>query len=73
MRYKTVIAGVIIIMGIFALLSEKFFSSAQQQVAGSLYDFTINSLDGTPIDFSRYRGENLLIVNNASKCGYTPQ
>src|SRR5687768_7937476 len=73
MRYKAVIIGGIIVMGIFALLSDRLFSSAPEPVSGSLYDFTINSLDGTPINFSRYRGKNLLVVNTASKCGYTPQ
>ena len=40
---------------------------------GSLYDFKINSLEGKEIDFSQYKGKTLLIVNVASKCGYTPQ
>lgn len=39
----------------------------------SIYDFKINSLEGEEIDFSRYKGKNLLIVNVASKCGFTPQ
>ena len=39
----------------------------------SLYDFKISSLDGKTIDFSQYKGKTLLIVNTASKCGYTPQ
>lgn len=39
----------------------------------SIYDFKINSLDGELIDFSKYKGKTLLIVNVASKCGYTPQ
>jgi len=39
----------------------------------SVYDFKVNSIDGEPIDFSRYTGKNLLIVNVASNCGYTPQ
>lgn len=39
----------------------------------SIYDFKMNSIDGEVIDFSRYQGKNLLIVNVASNCGYTPQ
>src|SRR5258706_229247 len=39
----------------------------------SLYDFKISSLDGKTIDFSQYKGKTLLIVNTASKCGFTPQ
>ncbi|MBL7877287.1 MAG: glutathione peroxidase [Cyclobacteriaceae bacterium] len=39
----------------------------------SFYDFKINSLEGKQIDFSQYKGKTLLIVNTASKCGYTPQ
>lgn len=39
----------------------------------SIYDFKINSIDGKSVDFSQYKGKNLLIVNVASKCGFTPQ
>lgn len=39
----------------------------------SLYDFKMNSIDGELIDFSRFKGKNVLIVNVASKCGFTPQ
>jgi len=39
----------------------------------SLYDFKKTALDGKAIDFSKYKGKNVLIVNTASKCGYTPQ
>jgi glutathione peroxidase len=41
--------------------------------SSSLYDFKMNSLEGKEIDFSSYKGKTLLIVNVASKCGYTPQ
>jgi glutathione peroxidase len=39
----------------------------------SIYDFKVNSIDGKEIDFAQYKGKNLLIVNVASKCGFTPQ
>jgi glutathione peroxidase len=39
----------------------------------SIYDFKMNSIDGEQIDFSGFKGKTLLIVNVASKCGYTPQ
>jgi len=39
----------------------------------SVYDFTARSLDGSEVALSDYRGKVLLIVNTASKCGFTPQ
>lgn len=39
----------------------------------SVYDFKMTSIDGETIDFAKYKGKTLLIVNVASKCGYTPQ
>lgn len=41
--------------------------------AGTLYDFKVNSIEGKTIDFSQFKGKNVLIVNTASQCGYTPQ
>ena len=39
----------------------------------SVYDFTLNSIDGQPSSFATYKGKVLMLVNVASQCGYTPQ
>jgi glutathione peroxidase len=40
---------------------------------GSIYDFKVAGLDGNDIDFSKYKGKKIMIVNTASECGNTPQ
>jgi glutathione peroxidase len=39
----------------------------------SIYDFTTISLQNKPINFADFAGKVILIVNTASKCGFTPQ
>jgi glutathione peroxidase len=41
--------------------------------AASFYDLKTSSLEGKPTDLSAYKGKVTLVVNVASKCGYTPQ
>ncbi|WP_452599030.1 glutathione peroxidase, partial [Pontimicrobium sp. MEBiC01747] len=39
----------------------------------TVYDIKINNLTGQPLDLSAYKGQHILFVNVASKCGFTPQ
>ena len=39
----------------------------------SVYDFTLNSIDGQPTPLSSFKGKVVLLVNVASRCGFTPQ
>jgi glutathione peroxidase len=44
-----------------------------QTPSSSVFDISINALDGSPMDLSAFKGKKILIVNTASECGYTPQ
>jgi glutathione peroxidase len=42
-------------------------------MAKSFYDFKMKDLNGKEVDFSSFKGKKIMVVNVASKCGYTPQ
>jgi glutathione peroxidase len=58
------------------LMAFFFFGSPKgsgDDVPKSIYDFKVAGLTGQTIDFSQFKGKKILIVNTASKCGFTPQ
>ena len=63
-----------LVKGLFA--DKKEMASIPANAAAptkSLYDFTVNSLDGKPVALSGFKGKKVVILNVASKCGFTPQ
>ena len=56
-------------MKILALVLAMLFIT----LASSVYDFSLKNIDGQNFSLAKYKGKKLLIVNTASKCGYTPQ
>ena len=39
----------------------------------TLYDFSFEDIDGNQVNLNKFTGKPVLVVNTASRCGYTPQ
>jgi glutathione peroxidase len=61
------------IWSLFSSKTQTFSKPMNTAAIGSLHDFKMKSLDGKDVDLSQYKGKKVVILNVASKCGYTPQ
>lgn len=74
MNRKFLLTLVILVMMVMTVFSQKAEGQAMNKaIVQSIYDFTVQDIDGKDIPLSDFKGKVLLIVNVASKCGYTSQ
>lgn len=77
MKLTLITLSILIMFGTLKnILSDKKAADAMPKSAeakGSFYDFKVKSIDGKVIDFSEYKGKKVVVINVASKCGYTSQ
>jgi glutathione peroxidase len=57
----------------YLLIGVPLIMATSLSAGSGLYNFTLNSIDGKPAPLAEYKGKVVMIVNVASKCGYTPQ
>ena len=55
------------------LLMFSFFIKASASNEGTAYDYSFNGIDGDLIQLNKYKNKVIVVVNVASRCGYTPQ
>lgn len=73
---KLIVAGTVFLLGLFSankIAAQVMAAEATVSTTKSIYEFTVDALEGGTIDFSKFKGKKILIVNTASKCGYTKQ
>src|SRR4029078_7250234 len=71
--YKIIAAASFILFSSFIKSETNNISNNIPPAKKSIHQFKVEALDGSTIDFSKFKGKKILVVNTASKCGNTPQ
>ena len=74
-KLTSAFALAVVFAAVFALSlsSRTSVASSTGEKMNSIYDFSLRDIDHKEINLSQYRGKVVLVVNVASRCGYTPQ
>jgi glutathione peroxidase len=73
MKRSIFITALVVAAACAAILMTRQFSWPVSAEGKNVLDFKVRDIDGKDVKLDKYKGEVLLIVNVASKCGYTPQ
>jgi len=76
LKKLSILSVTLFIVGLITAYGFGFVSAStpnEAPKAKSVLDFTMKDIDGKDVRLKKYKGDVLLIVNTASKCGYTPQ
>lgn len=77
--WRVLVVGLMMGFGLGALLGLDRAGAVEQGAirmaakASTVYDFTMDDIDGKPVSLSRFKGKVIMLVNTASFCGNTPQ
>lgn len=77
--WRVLVVGLMMSFGLGALLGLDRAGAVEQGAirmaakASTVYDFTMDDIDGKPVSLSRFKGKVIMLVNTASFCGNTPQ
>lgn len=70
MKLVFCVAAVTMVVAMFTFWT---FQAGAENAAADAYSFAFESIDGTPLPLSDFRGRAVLVVNTASRCGFTKQ